>query len=128
MDYGAPRDFDLLFKQYDALRRARVSLLLRKAKFSDQPPWDDGRGTEAETTALPSKPTQPEPGPEPRPLPRVEREAMGPPATSWSDDVAARMAKAEERLNADSLRQDETGLDRAYNNETSPGVFYDPET
>ena len=53
---------------------------------------------------------------------------MGPPETSWNDAVAARMEKAEEPLNADSLKQDEAGLDKAYNNETSPGVFYDPET
>jgi hypothetical protein len=53
---------------------------------------------------------------------------MEPPATSWNDDVAARMEKAEERLNDNSFTRDEAGLERAYNNETATGVYYDPET
>ena len=111
MDYGAPRSFELLFKQYDALRRAKVFMLLQQ-KFHDNPLWDSSRDaggteknpTQAETTALLPKPSKPEPE---RPSPRVEpsSQAMGSSATSWNDDVAARMAKAEERLNdKDSFR------------------------
>ena len=135
MDYGAPRSFELLFKQYDALRRARLSMLLHKAKSPDNPPWDasgasgkaSGEATQAKTTTLPGPSTQPSA----RFLPRVEpsSQAMGSSETSWGDAVAARMAKAEERLNdKDSFRRDEAGLDCAYNNETSTGIYYDPET
>ena len=57
---------------------------------------------------------------------------MGPPKRSWGDDVAAGVEEAQKRLNEDpngaSLAQDEAGLERAYNNATSTGVYYDPET
>jgi len=57
---------------------------------------------------------------------------MGPHKRSWGDDVAAGMEEAQKRLNEDpngaSLAQDEAGLERAYNNATSTGVYYDPET
>ena len=116
MDYGAPRSFELLFKQYDALRRARLSMLLQKAKSSDHPPWDTPGGeknppeaAEAETTTLP--------GPPP-PRREPSSSSMGPTETSWNDAVAARMEKAEKRLNDDSLGRDETGLDKAYNKYT----------
>ena len=57
------------------------------------------------------------------------------PMKSWRDIDAERMEAAEKRMNADfknpngaSFQQDEEGLTKAYNNETAPGVFYDPDT
>ena len=54
---------------------------------------------------------------------------------SWRDIDADRMAAADQMMNQHlktpngaTFQQDEQGLDRAYNDETAPGVYYDPAT
>jgi hypothetical protein len=52
------------------------------------------------------------------------------PNQSWGDIAAANQAESAKRLsvNGASFKQDEAGLEQAYNDATSPGVFYDPDT
>ena len=57
------------------------------------------------------------------------------PEKSWNDIQADRMAAGEQRINEHlknpngaSFKQDETGLVKAYRDETSKGVYYDPDT
>jgi hypothetical protein len=57
------------------------------------------------------------------------------PQKSWRDIDADRMATAEQRMNEHlknpngaTFQQDENGLVKAYNDETAPGVYYDPAT
>ena len=66
-----------------------------------------------------------------------EPETMDPPSEvpekSWGDMQAERMAASEQRLNEHwhggaSFKEDEAGLDKAYQDATTKGTYYDPDT
>ena len=153
MDYGfPPGGLERLFQQYDhAMHRgvlaARLSKLTQEAPGgpagqSDEPPWHAPESTAPGPISAPqekpanasreaAKPTSANAGDWRDPWEHAPV-VMGPPKRSRGDDVAAGMEEAQKRLNEDpngaSLAQDEAGLERAYNNATSTGVYYDPET
>ena len=152
MDYGfPPGGLERLFQQYDhAMHRgalaARLSKLTQEAPGgpgggSDEPPWHAPESTApgpissanaSREAARPTSANASAAAADWRDPWEHAPAVMGPHKRSWGDDVAAGMEEAQKRLNEDpngaSLAQDEAGLERAYNNATSIGVFYDPET
>ena len=98
----------------------------------DEPPWESG-------VSAPRRDLRPSPDSAPASEAKDWRDpwehtpaVMGPTPPSRGDRLAAGFEKAQKRLNQDpngaSLAQDETGLEKAYNNATSTGIYYDPQT
>ena len=94
----------------------------------DEPPWWSPDDMDANAKGPPITQAEHEQG--------VLKNNLGhDPQKSWRDIDADRMAAADQRMNQHlktpngaTFQQDEQGLDRAYNDETAPGVYYDPAT
>jgi hypothetical protein len=117
--------WEQLFHEYDAI----VSSAAGQMKPSpiepnpspppDEPPWWSPQDLDAKSAP---------PLPPPPPPPQAQK--------NLRDDEADRAEAAEKLLNERfkrrfaraSFKQDEEGLVKAYNDETAPGVFYDPAT
>ena len=125
MDPGQPANLERFFAQYDRIRSHRHSM-----------PHDQ-KEKPSESSVLP--PSMEEP-PSELPPSMEEPETMDlsgmsseVPKQSWGDMQAERMAASEQRLNEHwhggaSFKEDEAGLDKAYQDATSTGTYYDPNT
>ena len=156
MDPGAPPGgFERLFEEFDRIVSAHPAPRQIMPNPSpdgpaDEPPWwepEELKGPEAEAEApeaeapeaeAPAKapvPTDPEYDPNeewigPPPISDEERQII-----SRGDEEASRQEAAEARMSAHlanpngaSFKEDESGLAKAYRDETAPGVYYDPDT
>ena len=125
MDPGFPRGkggIERVFAQYDRItsRRPPQEPPLKEQKPpDDEPPW---------WNAPPITQAEHDDG--------VLKNTLGYNGQkSWRDIDADRMAAADQRMNQHlknpngaTFQQDEEGLVKAYNDETAPGVYYDPAT
>ena len=141
MDYvGPPGGFEKLFAQYDNIVAHHTHMQDEQHSPApvhpveqpsipahDAPPW----ASPVEVGNIPS------PGfsPAERSEQALKKNLGYDPSKSWTDITADRMEAADQRLNdryknpqGASFQQDEEGLVKAYNDETAPGVFYDPST
>ena len=144
MDYGfPPGGLERLFRSYDRI----VAHGVHRGK-PDEPPWHTEEPGKETAKDPDSKATEPSPEPQrvvgdvPEPYEAAEaRDAqlkanLGyDPKKSWGDIRAEDIVKGESLMerrskypNGASFEQDEKGLENAYNDKTSKGVFYDPET
>ena len=140
MDYGfPPGGLERLFRSYDRI----VARGVPRDK-QDEPPWHTEEPAKAPADPAPAPTPEPQRlvGNVPEPYEAAEaRDAqlkanLGyDPKKSWGDIRAEDVAKGESLMerkskypNGASFEQDEKGLENAYNDKTSTGVFYDPET
>ena len=142
MDYvGPPGGFEKLFAQYD-------NIVAHHAHMQDeeQPPPISVHPTSVEPTPIHDEPPWaapvdvgyvPSPGfsPAERAEQALKKNLGYDPSKSWRDIDAERAENAEKLMNerlknpkGATFQQDEEGLVKAYNDETAPGVFYDPTT
>ena len=157
MDYqGPPGGFEALFAQYDAIVSHHEHPFEDPRMSEDEPPWASPEPVPSASVIEPvnklepvtrtqenEAPSNPSTSLSQSPGFSLQDHAEGvlkknlgyDPMKSWRDIDADRMEAAEKRMNADlknpngaSFQQDEEGLTKAYNNETGPGVFYDPDT
>jgi hypothetical protein len=131
MDWaGPPGGLEKLFAQYDYITHGAhqdAAKPLPSNAPPDHPPWWLPDDTET-AKGPPITQAEHEQG--------VLKHNLGyEPQKSWRDIDADRMAAAEQRMNEHlknpngaTFQQDENGLVKAYNDETAPGVYYDPAT
>ena len=145
MDPGAPPGgLDRLFVQYDTIRSHGHAKPEPTPAKPDEPPWWSPEESKPEDQ---SKPDATEVADQ-----AMKQDLGYTPKTPWNDIQADRMEAAEQKLaaksaemdraaaanqrieerlrnpNGASFAQDEAGLDKAYNDETATGVYYDPDT
>ena len=135
MDWGGPPGgLERMFAQYDAIvshhpPAATPSPLEPNPSPSnpgpaDEPPW----WSPQEMDSPPTSQNEYNEG-------ALKQHLGYDPQKSWGDIQSDRMEAADQRMkehlanpNGASFEQDENGLTKAYNDETSTGVYYDPQT
>ena len=111
-------------RQYDHILSRRPMPEPEHQHTADQPPW-----------APPSDIPSPDITPAEHEQGVIKKNLGYDPSKSWGDIDADRAELAEKRINerlanpnGASFKQDEEGLKNAYNDKTSTGVYYDPNT